>query len=76
MTLGPGLRTVCRSNHEDEPSLSQANRADQKPAGLIWQSDHIACLKITRADHFIHNQDHSGRDNRRHHPGKLVTSGR
>ncbi len=32
MTLGPGLRTVCRRNREDEPSLSQADHADQKPA--------------------------------------------
>ena len=69
MTLGPGLRTVCGRDHEDEPSLSQADRADQKPAGLIRQSNHIACLKITRPDPFIHNQDHSGRDNWRHHPG-------
>jgi hypothetical protein len=71
MTLGPGLRTVCGRDHEDEPSLSEADCADQKPAGLLRQSDHIAYLKITWPDQFIHSQDHSGRDNRRHHPGKL-----
>jgi len=81
MMLGPRLRTICGRNREDEPSLSQADRADQKPADLIRQSDHIACLhiaclKITRPDQFIHNQDHSGRDNQRHHSGRLVTSGR
>ena len=76
MTLGPRLRTAGGRNREDEPSLSQADRADQKPAGLLRQSDHVACLKITRPDQFIHNQDHSGRDNQSHHPGKLVTSGR
>ena len=62
MTLSPGLRTVCGRDHEDEPSLSQADCADQKPVGLLRQSDHIACLKITRPDQFIHNHDHSGRE--------------
>lgn len=71
MTLSAGLRTVCGRDHEDEPSLSEADCADQKPAGRIRQGDHIACLKITWPDQFIHSQDHSGRDNRRHHPGKL-----
>ena len=33
MTLGPRLRTAGGRNREDEPSLSQADRADQKPAG-------------------------------------------
>lgn len=60
MTLSPGLRTVCGRDHEDEPSLSRADRADQKPAGLLRQSDHIACLKITRRDHLIHNQTLAG----------------
>jgi hypothetical protein len=69
LALSPGLRTACGRDREDEPSLSQADRADQKPARLIRQSDHIACLKITRPDQFIHNRNHSERDNRRHHPG-------
>ena len=69
VTFSPGLRTVCGRDHEAEPSLSQADCADQKPAGLIRQSDHIACLKITLPDQFIHSQDHSGRDNRSHHSG-------
>ena len=55
LTLSPGLRTVCGRDREDEPSLSQADRRDQKPAGLVGQSDHIACLKITWRDQFIHN---------------------
>jgi hypothetical protein len=61
MTLSAGLRTVCGRDHEDEPSLSEADCADQKPAGLLRQSDHIAYLKITWPDQFIHSQDHSGR---------------